>query len=187
MIDMETLTDIDAAISKIANSDMETKSQSSFLIKPTLNNPNSKPKMNTQMKNSKNNIVDMATARSYEMNSGILNESYSILDESDNSADILADTDTNPINDIIIILSDDVRSDELTDIYNKFKDRLKLIIHYGNNIAVKNIFNNFSEIISVNSLKNAVNKSYLRVKNGQTILFPRIDKNFDFFKHVNFS
>ncbi|MEN8119210.1 MAG: hypothetical protein ABFS35_02640 [Bacteroidota bacterium] len=180
---METITDIDVVISKISNNVMEPISQSSFLNKPMFNQPNSKSKMETL----ENNIMDIATARSYEMNSGILSESYSILNESDNSAEVLSDTDNKSVNDIIIILSDDVKSDELTCIYNKFKDRLKLIIHYGNNNAVKRIFNNFSEIISVNTLKNAVNKSYLLVQNGQTILFPRIETNFDFFKHVTFS
>ena len=82
---------------------------------------------------------------------------------------------------------DDIRRDELTNIYNKFKDRLKLIIHYGNNVDLTGIFNNISEIIKVNSLKKAVNKSYLNVKNGQTILFPRVESNFDYFKHVKFS
>ena len=179
---METLTDIDVVINKVTNSDMETIAQSSFLNKHSLNQPNRK----LNMKTSKNYITDISTARSYEMNSGVLSESYSILDDSDNSAEILADTDMAPVNDIIIILSDDVRADELNDIYNKFKDRLKLIINYGNNINVKGIFNNFSEIINVNSLKKAVNKSYLQVQNGQTILFPRIEKDFDYFKHVNF-
>ncbi|RLD65036.1 MAG: hypothetical protein DRI95_09590 [Bacteroidetes bacterium] len=187
MIDMETLTDIDAVISKITNSNIEAKLQSTFLDQPTLIQAKSEPKMNIQMKTNENNIIDTATVRSYEMNSGVLNESYSILEDTDNSAEILADTDMNPNNDLIIIISDDIRSDELTNIYNKFKDRLKLIIHYGNNVNITNIINNFSEVINVNSLKKAVNKSYINVKNGQTILFPRIETNFDYFKHVKFS
>ncbi len=182
MIDMETLTDIDVVINKITNSNIEAKLQNALL-----NQVNTEPKMNTQMKAKENNIVDTATVRSYEMNSGVLNESYSILEDNDDSAGILADTDMTPNNDLIIIISDDIRSDELTNIYNKFKDRLKLIIHYGNNVDLTGIFNNISEIIKVNSLKKAVNKSYLNVKNGQTILFPRVEGNFDYFKHVKFS
>ena len=187
MIDMETLTDIDVVISKVTNNDLETKLQSSFLNQPTLIQTNSESKMDTQMETNENNPVDAKTTRSYEMNSGVLNESYSILDDTDNSAEIFANTDMPTNNGIIVIISDDVRSDELTEIYNRFKDRLKLIIHFGNNIALTGIFDNISEIIKVNSLKNAVNRSYMNVKNGQTILFPRVDANFDFFRHVNFS
>lgn len=186
MEDLQTFTDIDVVISNITGGDIETDSQSPFFIKPTLNQPNKKPGMNKQISTENNNIAGTSTARSYEMSDGIIHESFSTLEDSDNSAEILADTDMNPANDIIIVLTDDVKCDELTDLYNKFKNRLKLIIHYGSNNEVKQIFEHFSQIISVNSLKKAVNKSYLLVQNGQTILFPRTEKNFDFFRHVDF-
>ena len=187
MIDLQIRTDTDQRISKIAKLTEMTDLNNYFYDGTTLNQPNTKSGMNELNRIEKKDIVEKATARSYDMSDGVIHESFSQLEHSDDSAIILSETDLNPANDLIVVLSDYVRSDELVNLYNKFKNRIKVIIYYGNNTSVKQIFRPCTKIISANSLKKAVNKSYLLLKNGQTILFPRIGDNFDFFGNIDFA
>ncbi|OQY03155.1 MAG: hypothetical protein B6I20_05670 [Bacteroidetes bacterium 4572_117] len=135
----------------------ETTINNTFIDKPIVNRANTIPGMNRQTETIQKDSLKQTTARSYEMDNGVICENIAIIDDSDNPGDILSCTDMSPENELIVIISDDIKHDELTSLYNKFKNRLKIIIHYGNNGNIKQVFEHFSQIISAKSLQKAVN------------------------------
>lgn len=180
--ELDTLIKVDTIISSM---DTAFPRGDSFINRPTFCKPKSKTVMTdeTETSSSFNNAVD--TARFYEINNGTIHESFSIL-ENDVRPNSTIDEPNNQEKDIIVVLSDDMQKNELSEIADKFRNRLNLIVHYGSNNAIKSFFEHFSQIVSASSLKNAVNKSYLLAQNGQTIFFPRVNNRFDFFTNIDF-
>ena len=188
MIDLQTFTKIDSIICKFANEDLATDSKNLFINKPTFNNPNIEPVMNYNKTITKSDNVETSTARFYEVCDGIIHESFQLIDNEINSSDLLDNsTDNEYKEDLIIVISDNHTKDELINIYNNIKKRLKFIVHYGNNTDVKQVFQNFSKLISVDSLSKAVKKSHLLAQNGHTIFFPKVSNRFDYFGNLSFN
>lgn len=184
--ELDTLTKVDSIISTMAATLPHTNEHDTFLTKPTFYKPKSRTVMKDKIETNNFGKEERATARFYEMNDGTIHESYSVIDNGE-IADLPIDNDGNHEKDLIIILSDDMPNNELVEISNKFRNRLKLIIHYGTNSTIRSFFEHVSQIISVSSLKKAVNKSYLLAQNGQTIFFPRVNNRFDFFGNIDFA
>jgi len=184
--ELDTLIKVDSIISTMAANMPHTDEHEPFLTKPTFYKPKSRTVMKDNIETNNFGKEESATARFYEMNNGTIHESYSIID-TEGMANIPIDNAGNQEKDLIIILSDDMPKNELIEISNKFRDRLKLTIHYGTNNTIKSFFEHFSQIISVSSLKKAVNKSYLLAQNGQTIFFPHVNNRFDFFGNIDFA
>jgi hypothetical protein len=182
----DTLIKVDSIISTKATAKPHTDVHNTFLTKPTFYKPKSRTVMKDNIETNNFGKEENATARFYEMNNGTIHESYSIID-TEKIADIPINNEGNHEKDLIIILSDDTPKNELIEISDRFKNRLKLIIHYGTGSGIKSFFEHFSQIISVSSLKTAVNKSYLLAQNGQTIFFPRVNNRFDFFGNIDFA
>ncbi len=187
MLDLKTYSKIDDVVCKIVGKSIETDSESCFLNQPTYNKPNSKTVMKENISIENNNDAEIHTARYYEVCEGVIHESFSTLEDLGASTEILEEAETELKDDLIVVISDDINQEELVNLYDRLKERLKFIVHYGNNQTVKRIFEHFSQIISVDSLTKAVNKSHLLAQNGQTIFFPKVSANFDFFGHVDFA
>lgn len=186
MIEIQNLSKIDELVCKIVSNDAKADYDSSFLNNPTYYKSNSQTVMKEKISNDSYDDAGINTARYYEICDGSIHESFSTIE--DNSSDeILGQEVAGQSDDLIVVISDDIKHEELINLYDKLKERLKFIVHYGSNLAVKEVFEHFTQIISVDSLTKAVNKSHLLAQNGQTIFFPKVSSNFDFFRHVNFA
>ena len=130
-----------------------------------------------------NSIYD--TTRFYTMENEVIEENYSILNE---QRDVFyAPKYKNTNKDLIIVLSGQEQESELYYIFNNFIDRINTVISAGNHKVFSSIRSFVSEFISETSFESAVNKSYKLLKNGQTIVFPCTNNDFDFFSYINFS
>ena len=186
MIEVQTFTEIDTLICKMVDNDANTELlDNNFIKNPTYSKSINKPEMEKQIGNMPKIDVGINTARYYEISDGAIHESFSTSDDSKSDTEIISQNQSCTSTDIIVVISDDIQQGELMNLYNKLKNRLKYIIHYGSSLDVKHFFERFVQIISVDTLAKAVNKSHLLAKDGQTIFFPKVSSNFDFFGHVN--
>ena len=188
MIDLQTFTQVDSVVCKmIRDNTKANSSENNFIAKPTFTKPSNTPFMEETTCKENTEGADINTARYYAVSDGVIHESFSTCDDLTDDTKMLEQTETPTPEDVIVVISDDIQHEELVNLYNKLKNRLKCIVHYGTGLDVKQVFEHFAQIVSVDSLSNAVNKSHLLAQNGQTIFFPKVSSNFDFFGHINFA
>ncbi len=146
---------------------------------------NSKPKtnMNIISKNTNQEYFDLnaSTAKIFEMNAGAISESVMIRDEV-NSCFSYNEYKSKKS---IIIITDNYNTDELINIETHLNNDLHTIVYCGSHRnRLAEVFKKIKAIISTDSLTNAVTKAYQLVKEGQTIIFPKVDNKFEFFAHI---
>ena len=176
--------------------DYKTKSEV-FIDKKLLNSKdtviinNSKPETNmynnSQSTNKQNFTINTLTAKIFEMNAGAIAESI-LLQEGNTKTNNFFDYDDIKSKQSIIVITDDFNKNELLKLNTKLNDNLHTIVYYGENRHnFTEIFKKITKRISVSSFSNAVTKAYQLVKDGQTIIFPKIDCNFELFAHLEFA
>jgi len=187
MTGLQTFIDTKLVLSKKVHRAVKPELESTSIIKEALMQPLRKKVTNKQINNKNSGYPDNATARYYEMDNGVIHESFLKLEDDTCGTKMLSGKNEKPSKDLIVVISDDLKIDELSAFYKNFKNRLKFVIHYGNNTSIGLNFKALSPFMSVNSLKKAVSKSYKLAQNGQTIFFPRTVGDFDFFRHIDFA
>lgn len=134
------------------------------------------PKCN-QMKN---------VSKSYEVISGTINESFFNTEYTEEEIDFIKDFAGSYKNGIILIMTDKMTEEEISYFTENMKSKLKFIIYYNGDASQFNLNHTKGlTFIRTFSLKSAVAEAYRKAKNGQAILFPKIDSNFDFFQYID--
>jgi len=149
--------------------------------------PNYEPAMNTDYafhakpKNARNFIVN----KTYEKYKNTLSESYFDVSDKEEAREFIDDYAKNLNDGLILVMNSEVEIDEVINLSTGVQNCIKLIIRYSTNNNKSDVkLKESVEQIKTNSIKNAVNEAYSRVKNGQAILFAHVNSNFDFFEHM---
>ena len=148
---------------------------------------NLKPKTNmdciSKMNKQSNFAINTLTAKIFEMNAGAISESI-LLQKDDNITNNFFEYDEYKKKDSILVLSDDYTDDEIAKLEAILDDNFHTVLYCGNNRS--KFINVFKKIksISADSLSSAVTKAYQLVKDGQAIIFPKVDRNFEFFAYL---
>jgi hypothetical protein len=125
-------------------------------------------------------------SKSYEIIGGAINESFFNTDYSEEEIDFIKDFAGSYKNGIILIMTDKMTEDEISYFTENMKSKLKFIIYYSGDASQFNLNHTKGlTFIRTFSLKSAVAEAYRKAKNGQAILFPKIDSNFDFFQYID--
>ncbi len=141
---------------------------------------NRKPKMAEQK-----NIQLLQTAKFYTVLNETLHENFVFIDE-DNAELSLIDNDIPVSKNIILVLFDNLLDKDLYSLFRKFQSRLHTIIYYNDIPLPEFLLKNNTCVIKTNSVQHSVTEAYRIARDGQTILFPRTDADFDFFAHIFF-
>lgn len=146
------------------------------------NNLKPKTNMDTISKDNKqgNFAINTLTTKIFEMNDGAISESI-LLQSDDTLTNNFFEYEEYKEKDSILILSDDYTDKEIANLEAILDDNFHTVVYCGNNRSkFADIFKKI-KTISTDSLTNAVTKAYQLVKEGQTIIFPKVDSNFEFF------
>ena len=147
--------------------------------------PNSKASMNAnyefQTKSKKSR--DIRVNKTYEMQHGILSESYFDITDKNESIEFMNDYISNSNNGLILVISDETDINELFAL-SGIEQSIKLIVNCSNCNKLENRSLNHVQQIKVNTISSAVNEAYKHVENGQSILIPYVNSNFDLFEHI---
>ncbi|MBN1251545.1 MAG: hypothetical protein JXR51_03695 [Bacteroidales bacterium] len=149
-----------------------------------INKIKSKPDMSSFIDTTENKYL---SSKIFEMNDGAIYENILMIDEEHTTDNFL---NFNNLSDksLIIIINDQFNDYELFELEKKLDKKLHTIVYIGNNKQkIATIFKRITKRICTSSISKAISKSYRIVKNGQSIVLPKIDMNFDFFSHVDFA
>lgn len=149
--------------------------------KPTTSTINHKEDMSKQERKQL-----FQTARFYTVRNKAIQENFAYIDgEPTQYTYVENDCGTNK--DIILVLFGNEKESDLKNLFTKFQSRLHTVIYNQNNFPHKNFIENISYSLKTESMKQAVSEAYRIAGEGQTILFPCTDADFDFFEHIYFS
>jgi len=150
------------------------------------NNLKTKTNMDSVTKNTKKNsfAINTLAAKIFEMDAGAISESILLQDENTVTNNFF-EYEEYKEKDSILVLSDDFTDEEIANLETILDDNFHTVVYCGNNSSkFADIFKKI-KTITTDSLTNAVTKAYQLVKEGQTIIFPKIDRSFEFFAHLN--
>ena len=168
-----------------------------FIDRLLLNNLDKQISNNSKTKNNMDSVsssykhtsfpINTLSSKVFEMWSGAISENI-IVQEKNSSTDMFLAYDEYKNKKSIIIITDNYSDNEINKLESKLDNKLHTIIYCNKNRKkVSSILKKINSKISANSLTNAVTKAYQLVKEGQAIIFPKIDSNFEFFNHVEFA
>ncbi len=171
----------------------EVRNYKKFSVNSFLNNgcDNFAPISPALTQESQNDILpviksdaSLKVTKSFELVGKIISESYFEVDYSD--TEFINDYSSNHKNGIILIMTEMMNETEINFFTKHLKDKLRYIIYYNGDVSQFNIQNSKGlTFIRTFSLKAAVAEAYRKVKDGQAIVFPTVEPNFDFFSYVD--
>lgn len=124
-------------------------------------------------------------AKSYEVVGKAISESYFETSYNDEDVDFVNDYAQNYKKGIILIMTDIMDEEEINFFTKNMKDKIKYIIYYKGEPCRLNIEHSRGlTFIRTFSLRAAVNQAYKKAKNGQAIILPKVDSNFDFCRYI---
>jgi len=168
-----------------------------FIDRLLLNNLDNKISNNSKTKNNMDSVsnnnkqtsftINTLTSKVFEMSCGVISENIIIQDD-DIASNPVFEYDEYKNKKSIIILTDNYSDNEIINIENKLDNNLHTVIYCNKNRKkISRVFNKIKTKMSADSLSNAVTKAYQLVKEGQAIILPKIDNNFEFFNYVEFA
>jgi len=123
-------------------------------------------------------------SKSYEIVGKCISESYFTYDETD--TDFISDFSKSHKNGILLIMTDEMSEFDINFLAEHMGEKLKYIIYYRGDASQFNLVPSKGlTFIRTFSLKSAVIAAYRNAKNGQAIIFPKVDSDFDFFQYVD--
>jgi hypothetical protein len=123
--------------------------------------------------------------KTYEMNKGIISESFLDISESDDARDFYKDYSVGATNGLILVVDSRMKIEDVVGLPSNELDCVKLVIWYNGLDNKSNVSTTSDEIVT-DTIKKAVNEAYKRVENKQAILFAHVNSNFDLFEHIDF-
>ncbi len=126
----------------------------------------------------------LQTAKFYTKLNETLHENFAYIDE-DNSQLRYIDADCGK--NIILVLFDNVSDSDLQNIFTRLQNRIHTVIYYQGLQIHKFLPTNRTCIIKTNSIQHAVTEAYRIAHEGQTIVLPKTEVDFDLFAHIYFS
>lgn len=122
--------------------------------------------------------------KTYEMNKGIISESFLDISDSTEAMDFYKDYSLGTTNGLILVVDSKMKIEDVVGLPASEMDCVKLVIRYNGSENMTGAGTTVQQI-ETNSIKNAVNEAYKRVENKQAILFAHVNSNFDFFEHID--
>jgi len=151
-------------------------------------NTKSKKPINNMSESKKTSFaINTLTSKVFEMWAGAISENVIVHDEETISNTVFQYSEYKN-KESIIIITDSYTNSEINELESKLDNNLHTVIYCNKNREkVSKLLNKVKTKISAKSLSNAITKAYQLVKEGQAIILPKVDSNFEFFNHVKFA
>ena len=130
--------------------------------------------------------VSSEVSKSYEVTGKAFSESFFETSYDEEDTDFMHEYAQSHKNGIILIMTDKMTVFEINYFMTHMRDKLKYVIYYcGDASQFRLCPSKGLTFIRTFSLKAALNEAYRTAKNGQAIILPKIDPNFDFCKYID--
>jgi hypothetical protein len=125
-------------------------------------------------------------SKSYEISGKCISESYFETSYDEEDIDFMSDYARSHKSGIILIMTDKMTEYEINYFTTHMRDKLKYVIYYSGDASQFRLSPSKGlTFIRTFSLKAAINEAYRNAKNGQAIILPKINPNFDFCEYID--
>jgi hypothetical protein len=124
-------------------------------------------------------------SKSFKVSGKCISESYFETSYDEEDIDFLNNFGRSHKNGVILIMTAEMSEFEINYFTEHMRDKLKFIIYYNGDASQFRLAPSRGlTFIRTFSLKAAVIEAYKNAKNGQAIIFPKVDSNFDLFEYI---